>query len=81
VPIHGKRAVEQWTAAAEAGDWDRLIAELLDLHYDPAYTRSIDRNFPRIAGAVSAAPTFATDEAFRALARELDAEDRSRVTA
>ncbi len=81
VPLHGKKAVEQWTDAAQAGDWDRLIAELLDLHYDPAYTRSIDRNFPRIAGAVSAAPVAATDEAFRALARELDAEDRSRVTA
>jgi tRNA 2-selenouridine synthase len=81
VPLHGKKAVEQWTDAAQAGDWDRLIAELLDLHYDPAYTRSIDRNFPRIAGAISAAPVAATDEAFRALARELDAEDRSHVTA
>ncbi len=80
-PLHGKKAVEQWAAAATAGEWDRVIAELLDLHYDPAYTRSIGRNFPRIAEAVTVAPAAATDEAFRALARELDAEDRLRVTA
>jgi tRNA 2-selenouridine synthase len=81
VPLHGKKTVEQWSAAAQAGDWDRVIAELLDLHYDPAYTRSIGRNFPRIVDAVAAAPEAATDEAFRALARELAAEDRLRVTA
>jgi len=80
VPLHGKKAVEQWTDAAKAGDWDRVIAELLDLHYDPAYTRSIGRNFPRIADAVTVAPAAATDDAFRALAREIDAEDRLRVT-
>jgi len=57
-----------------------MIAELLDLHYDPAYTRSICKNFPRIADAVTVAPMAATDDAFRALAREIDAEDRLRVT-
>ena len=81
MPLHGKKAVEAWSAAAKAGDWERVIAALLDLHYDPAYTRSIGRNFPRIPDAVTVAPAAATDEAFRALARELDAEDRSRATA
>ena len=81
VPLHGKKTVEQWAAAAKAGDWDLVIAELLDLHYDPAYTRSIGRNFPRIAEAAIAAPAAATDDAFRALARELDAGERLRVTA
>jgi tRNA 2-selenouridine synthase len=81
VPLHGKKMVEQWTDAAKAGDWDCVIAELLDLHYDPAYTRSIGRNFPRIADAVTVAPTAATDDAFQALARELDTEVRLRVTA
>jgi len=81
VPLHGKKAVEEWSAAASAGDWDRVIAQLLDLHYDPAYTRSIGRNFPRIAEAVTVEPAAASDDAFRALAHELDAEDRSRITA
>ena len=81
VPLHGKKAVEEWSAAASAGDWDRVIAQLLDLHYDPAYTRSIGRNFPRIAEAVTVEPAAGSDDAFRALAHELDAEDRLRVTA
>jgi tRNA 2-selenouridine synthase len=80
-PLHGKRAVEEWSAAAKAGDWDRVIAALLDLHYDPSYSRSIGRNFPRIADALAVAPAGATEDAFHALARELVAEDRSRATA
>jgi tRNA 2-selenouridine synthase len=80
-PMHGKKAIEEWAAAANAGEWDRVIAELLDLHYDPAYTRSIGRNFPRIAEAVPVEPAAASDDAFRTLARELEAGHRSRVTA
>ncbi len=57
-----------------------LVAELLDLHYDPMYARSIDRNFTRIAEAPAVAPE-ATDRDFRALARELDAQDRLHDTA
>jgi tRNA 2-selenouridine synthase len=80
-PLHGKKAVREWSEAAQAGDWNRVIAELLDLHYDPAYARSIGRNFPRIGEALAVAPAAVTEDAFRALARELAAEDRSRVTA
>jgi tRNA 2-selenouridine synthase len=73
VPLHGKKTVERWTDAAKAGDWDRLVGELLLLHYDPAYTRSIGKNFPRIADAIAVSPSAVTDSAFQALARELDA--------
>ena len=31
---------------AAAADWDRLVAELLETHYDPMYARSLSRNFP-----------------------------------
>jgi tRNA 2-selenouridine synthase len=80
-PLHGNKAVEKWSEAAKSGDWNRVIAELLDLHYDPAYSRSIGRNFPRIADAFTVAPAAATEDAFRVLARELEAEDRLHVTA
>jgi tRNA 2-selenouridine synthase len=81
VPIHGKKTVARWMDAAKGGDWDTLVSELLDLHYDPMYRRSIDRNFPRIAGALDAEPATLTENAFRALARELDARVRERATA
>ena len=31
---------------AAAADWDQLVAELLETHYDPMYARSLARNFP-----------------------------------
>jgi tRNA 2-selenouridine synthase len=75
VPLHGKATIERWTDAAKAGDWDRLVGELLLLHYDPSYTRSIGRNFPRLADAIAVSPDAATDGAFQALARELEARE------
>jgi tRNA 2-selenouridine synthase len=72
VPQHGKKTVERWKDAAKAGDWDTLVKELLELHYDPAYTRSIGKNFPRQGDAIAVAPSAVTDGAFRALAREFD---------
>jgi len=44
--LHGKAAVARWEAMATAADWDRLVAELLETHYDPMYARSLARNFP-----------------------------------
>jgi tRNA 2-selenouridine synthase len=70
--LHGKKTIERWTAAAAAADWDMLVGDLLDVHYDPAYRRSIDRNFPRVADAIVAAPPHIGTDAFRALAREID---------
>jgi len=79
-PLHGKKTIERWADAAKSGDWDGLVAELLELHYDPMYTRSIDRNFPRIAEARAVEADLA-DRDFRALARELHARDRSHDSA
>jgi tRNA 2-selenouridine synthase len=46
VELHGKAAIARWGAMAAAADWDRLVAELLERHYDPMYARSLARNFP-----------------------------------
>jgi tRNA 2-selenouridine synthase len=81
VPIHGKKTIARWLDIAKAGDWDTLVSELLEVHYDPMYRRSIDRNFPRIADAIDVEPSMLSGSAFRALARELDARVRERVTA
>jgi tRNA 2-selenouridine synthase len=71
VPLHGKKTIARWIDAAQAGNWDELVAELLALHYDPMYLRSIGRNFPRSEDALDVAPSALTDTAFQALAREL----------
>src|SRR5262249_22537325 len=48
-PVHGRKTIERWSDAAHAGDHDALIDELLATHYDPLYSRSLERNFPRHA--------------------------------
>lgn len=51
VPLHGKARVAEWITLAERGDWDALVGELLVAHYDPAYERSMGKNFQRLAEA------------------------------
>jgi tRNA 2-selenouridine synthase len=45
VPLHGKAALSRWETLASSGDWDALIGELLEAHYDPLYRRSMTRHF------------------------------------
>jgi tRNA 2-selenouridine synthase len=75
VPLHGRKTIERWAEAAASGDWDTLIRELLEIHYDPTYARSISKNFPLIEKATIVTPAAITDAAFRELAHELHAAD------
>jgi tRNA 2-selenouridine synthase len=51
VALHGRERVEQWKTLVAAGQWDQLVERLLLEHYDPAYLRSINRNFAHSAAA------------------------------
>jgi len=70
-PLHAKKTSERWNAMAMQGDHEALIDELLTLHYDPMYTRSIDRNFPRHCDASIAEVRDISMTGFRALARDV----------
>jgi tRNA 2-selenouridine synthase len=80
VPLHGRRTIERWNAAAAAGDFDVLVGELLSAHYDPLYRRSIERNFPRHTEALVAPVDAIDDGALRALAREVIASEAALAT-
>jgi tRNA 2-selenouridine synthase len=45
--LHGKLKIEEWKAMANQGEMLSLVSQLLEKHYDPAYLRSIDKNFPQ----------------------------------
>jgi tRNA 2-selenouridine synthase len=45
VQLHGHAKIEAWHALANSGAMPELVDQLLVDHYDPAYLRSIDRNF------------------------------------
>ncbi|MCC6195937.1 MAG: tRNA 2-selenouridine(34) synthase MnmH [Burkholderiales bacterium] len=72
--LHGRKTVERWSAAARAGEFDTLIHDLLVRHYDPAYSRSLEANFPRSAQALRAVPAGISPDALRSLARDVAAE-------
>jgi len=44
--LRGKEVVKAWQDAARAGHTERVVRELLTLHYDPIYMQSIQRNYP-----------------------------------
>jgi tRNA 2-selenouridine synthase len=69
IPLHGRAVLDRWKSAARAGDWDRLVTELLERHYDPAYTRAIGHHYPALHRAQRLALSDADDSDFEALAR------------
>ena len=51
VQLHGRAKIDAWHAMANAGAMPELVDQLLVEHYDPAYLRSIDRNFTEYSKA------------------------------
>jgi tRNA 2-selenouridine synthase len=51
VTLHGREKIGHWHALALSGSMEHLVEELLVDHYDPAYVRSIERNFSRFSQA------------------------------
>ncbi|WP_373986814.1 tRNA 2-selenouridine(34) synthase MnmH [Duganella sp. BuS-21] len=69
--LHGKEKIAHWQAMSQAGRMPELVDELLAQHYDPAYLRSIDRNFVRYGQALPLHLDDIGAEAFAAAARQL----------
>lgn len=51
VLLHGRAKIAGWQALANAGEMAQVVDELLVEHYDPAYLKSIDRNFAQFHNA------------------------------
>jgi tRNA 2-selenouridine synthase len=49
--LHGRAKIDAWHELANSGAMPELVDQLLVEHYDPAYLRSIDRNFARFGQA------------------------------
>ncbi|MCE3264291.1 MAG: mnmH [Pseudoduganella sp.] len=71
VQLHGRERIERWQGMASAGDMPALVDELLVDHYDPAYLKSIHRNFVQYGQAMELALNDISPESFRAAARKL----------
>lgn len=53
VTLRGRETIGRWQAMAQAGDWTAVFGEMMRDHYDPLYTRSMDRHYSGLAQARS----------------------------
>jgi tRNA 2-selenouridine synthase len=56
---------------ASDGEMQTLVHELLVQHYDPAYLRSIERNFPQLASGSALELTDISESSFKEAASVL----------
>jgi tRNA 2-selenouridine synthase len=69
--LRGAAVVERWQAQARQGELAAVVEELLTLHYDPVYTRSMQRNFAGFALAQPLELEDASPATLRAAAQTL----------
>lgn len=80
IGLHGRERVGEWKRLAAEQRWDDMVRRLLDEHYDPAYLRSIGRNFPRTHGAVDVKVDDVSDAGFDRAAVTIAADRQSAAT-
>lgn len=73
--LHGAERIAAWKDHLEAGRWHPLVRDLLENHYDPAYRRSLFRNYRDAQGASAVEVRGISPEEFGRLARDLAAEN------
>ena len=71
IAMHGREKIGRWQAMALSGQMEALVSELLLDHYDPAYLRSIGRNFAQFSQALILELDDISPPAFEAAARYL----------
>lgn len=71
VALHGREKIASWQALATGGDTAALVEALLVEHYDPAYLRSIEKNYLGYRTAELLELTGIADADFTAAARAL----------
>ncbi len=73
VQLQGRERIENWKAMTRSGQWQELVTELLVRHYDPAYKRSLGRNYPQAAEGTAYTITSHRPDFFLEFARQVAA--------
>ncbi len=69
--LHGAERIAHWKEQLGRGDWNALVSDLLVNHYDPAYRKSLFRNYPGANDARVVEVADISRDGFLALARRL----------
>lgn len=78
--LYGRDKISHWQQLALEGKMQSLVEELLTDHYDPAYNKSIRRNFTRFGDAMVLEITGISAQAFDAAAGTLLMADRDSLS-
>jgi len=70
-PLHGHTKMRQWQSLAQSNDISTLVESLLVEHYDPAYLKSIERNFENYAKGTAVAMPDITARSFEEATRQI----------
>jgi tRNA 2-selenouridine synthase len=71
VPLHGHEKINGWKDRVAGAQWREFVTQILQEHYDPAYIKSIARNYPRLDRATFLRLTDGSDKDFERAARSL----------
>jgi tRNA 2-selenouridine synthase len=71
VPLLGKEVISRWEDWIQAQETPKVVQELLSLHYDPAYSGSIARNFEQFTSAKACQIKRYSEPEFKIAAQEL----------
>ena len=69
--LHGQKRIDRWKNLASNSDWSTFVRELLEDHYDPAYRKSTEANYPQLTQALRFNIDQGTDEELSELASKV----------
>jgi tRNA 2-selenouridine synthase len=69
--LHGAERIALWKSQVARADWNGLVLDLLENHYDPAYRRSMFKNYRGVEDAAPVHIAGISREAFLETARSL----------
>ncbi len=75
VQLRGSDTITAWQALANQQRWDQLVSALLEQHYDPAYHRSITKNYAPAPTDLSFSTADLSSSGLQLLARDILAAD------
>ena len=75
VQLRGSDTITAWQALANQQLWDQLVSALLEQHYDPAYHRSITKNYAPAPTDLSFSTADLSGSSLQLLARDILAAD------
>ncbi len=71
VGLHGHEKIDAWKDKVASAQWPEFVTKILSEHYDPAYIKSIARNYRKLDGATCVRLTDGSDRDFERAARSL----------